>query len=49
MADEVSENSKVDRQAEIDRAAEDIKALGRRIGRLSIAELLAARHEGHKY
>ena len=37
------------RQAEIDKALEGIKDLRRRVGKISIKELLAARHEGHKY
>jgi prevent-host-death family protein len=37
------------RQAEIDGAIADIKALRRTTGRISVDELLSARHEGHKY
>ena len=37
------------RQEEIDLAIVDIKALRRQTGRISLAELLSARHEGHKY
>jgi prevent-host-death family protein len=37
------------RQKEIDRAIEGIKALRRRTGKITRAELLSARHEGHKY
>jgi prevent-host-death family protein len=37
------------RQAEIDRAIEGIRALRRRTGKITVAELLSARHEGHKY
>jgi prevent-host-death family protein len=37
------------RQEEIDRAIESIKALRRRTGKLTLDELLAFRHEGHKY
>jgi prevent-host-death family protein len=37
------------RQEEIDQAIESIRALGRRTGRISLKELLASRHEGHKY
>ncbi|MFI4988802.1 MAG: type II toxin-antitoxin system Phd/YefM family antitoxin [Alphaproteobacteria bacterium] len=37
------------RQEEIDKAIAGIKALRRSTGRISLAELLSARHEGHKY
>jgi prevent-host-death family protein len=37
------------RQAEIDQAIEDIKALQRRTSRVTVKDILAARHEGHKY
>ena len=37
------------RQAEIDRAIESIRTLGARTGKVSLDELLSARHEGHKY
>jgi prevent-host-death family protein len=37
------------RQAEIDSAIEGIKALRQRTGRITLDELLSARHEGHKY
>jgi prevent-host-death family protein len=37
------------RREQIDQAIETIKALGRRNGRISLEELLSARHEGHKY
>jgi prevent-host-death family protein len=37
------------RQEEIDRAIESIKALRRRTGKITLDELLAFRHEGHKY
>jgi prevent-host-death family protein len=37
------------RQEEIDKAIETLKALGRRTGRITIEELLSARHEGHNY
>ena len=37
------------RQAEIDAAIEDIRALRKRTGRIALDELLSARHEGHKY
>lgn len=37
------------RQAEIDQAIEAIGRLRARAGKLTIEELLSARHEGHKY
>lgn len=37
------------RQEEVDKAIESIKALRRRIGKITLDELLSARHEGHKY
>jgi prevent-host-death family protein len=37
------------RQEEIDKAIETIKALRKRTGKISVEELLSARHEGHKY
>lgn len=37
------------RQAEIDQAIAHIRALRRRTGKVTLEELLAARHEGHKY
>jgi prevent-host-death family protein len=37
------------RQEEIDKAIESIKALGRRNGKITVQELLSARHEGHKF
>jgi prevent-host-death family protein len=38
------------RQAEIDEALENIRALRKRIGgRITLEELLSYRHEGHKY
>lgn len=37
------------RQEEIDRAIESIKALGKRTGKITLDDLLSARHEGHKY
>jgi antitoxin (DNA-binding transcriptional repressor) of toxin-antitoxin stability system len=36
------------RQAEIDRAIENIKALRQRAGKITLDELLSAGHEGHK-
>jgi prevent-host-death family protein len=37
------------RQEEIDKAIESIKALRKRTGKITLDELLSARHEGHKY
>ncbi|HEX4369230.1 MAG TPA: type II toxin-antitoxin system prevent-host-death family antitoxin [Rhodopila sp.] len=37
------------RQAEIDRAIDSIRAIGRRTGRVSVEDVLSARHEGHRY
>ncbi len=37
------------RQEEIDRAIEDIKALRQRAGKITVEELLSAKHEGHQY
>ena len=37
------------RQETIDRAIESIRALRRHTGRITLVELLSARHEGHKY
>lgn len=37
------------RQAEIDEALEGIRAIRKRTGRITLDELLSARHEGHKY
>ena len=37
------------RQEEIDRAIENIKALRLSTGKITLDELLSARHEGHKY
>ena len=37
------------RQDEIDKAIEGIKALRNRTGKIALDELLSARHEGHKY
>lgn len=37
------------RQEEIDKAIAGIKALRKRTGSLTLAEVLSARHEGHKY
>lgn len=37
------------RREEIDRAIAHIKTLQRKVGPISLDELLSARHEGHKY
>jgi prevent-host-death family protein len=37
------------RRQEIDRAIDGIRSLRKRTGKISVAELLSARHEGHKY
>ena len=37
------------RQLEIDRAIDGIKALRQRTGKITVEELLLARHEGHQY
>jgi prevent-host-death family protein len=37
------------RQAEIDQAIDTISRLRARVGKLTLDELLSARHEGHKY
>lgn len=37
------------RRREIDAAIEDIRALRRRTGKITLEELLESRHEGHKY
>ena len=37
------------RQEEIDKAVANIEALRRRTGKITEAEILSARHEGHKY
>jgi prevent-host-death family protein len=37
------------RQDEVDKAIEDIKALRKRTGKITLNEMLASRHEGHKY
>ena len=37
------------RQEEVDKAIESIKALRKRTGKITLDELLSARHEGHKY
>jgi len=37
------------RQEEVDRAIDRIKALRKRTGKITLEELLSARHEGHQY
>jgi prevent-host-death family protein len=37
------------RQEEVDKAIESIRALRKRIGKITLDELLSARHQGHKY
>jgi prevent-host-death family protein len=37
------------RQEEIDKAIEAIKALRKRTGKITVDELLSAKHEGHRY
>jgi prevent-host-death family protein len=37
------------RQAEIEQAIANIKALRSRIEKISVEEILSSRHEGHKY
>jgi len=37
------------RQEEIDNAIEAIKALRKRTGKITVDELLSAKHEGHRY
>jgi prevent-host-death family protein len=37
------------RQAEIDRAIDSIRAIGRRTGRVSVEDVLSARHERQRY
>jgi len=37
------------RREEIDRAIEGMRAIRARTGRVAVEELLAARHEGHRY
>ncbi len=37
------------RQQEIDAAIDGIRALRKRTGKITLDELLSARHEGHKY
>jgi prevent-host-death family protein len=37
------------RQAEIDEAVAAIKVLRKRTGKITVKQLLSARHEGHKY
>ena len=37
------------RQEEIDAAIENIKRIQKQTGRITLEEILSARHEGHKY
>jgi prevent-host-death family protein len=37
------------RQEEIDKAIDAIKALRKRTGKITVDELLSAKHEGHRY
>jgi hypothetical protein len=37
------------RQEEIDQAIQSIRALHQHTGKITLGELLSARHEGHKY
>jgi prevent-host-death family protein len=37
------------RQEEIDKAIENIKALRKRTAKVTVDEIISARHEGHKY
>jgi prevent-host-death family protein len=37
------------RQEEIDKAIENMKALRKRTAKVTVDEILSARHEGHKY
>jgi prevent-host-death family protein len=37
------------RQEEVDSAIKNIRALRKRAGRITVAELLSDRHDGHKY
>ena len=37
------------RQQEIDEAIDDIKALRPQTGKITVEELISAKHEGHKY
>ena len=37
------------RQEEIDKAVADIRAAGRRNGKIALKDILSARREGHKY
>ena len=37
------------RQEEIDKAVADIRAAGRRNGKIALRDILSARREGHKY
>ena len=37
------------RKAELARTLDELKAFGRSVGKISVEEILSARHEGHKY
>ena len=37
------------RQQEIDKAIDDIKALRLQTGKITVEELISAKHEGHRY
>ena len=37
------------RKAELERVFEQMKQLGRRTGKITVDDILSARHEGHKY
>lgn len=37
------------RRAEIDQVIAELGELRRRVGKITVAELLASRHEGHRY
>lgn len=37
------------RKSELDSTLEEMKALGRSNGKISVEDILSARHEGHKY
>ncbi|MGA7525588.1 MAG: type II toxin-antitoxin system prevent-host-death family antitoxin [Acidobacteriaceae bacterium] len=48
LSPEIEQRS-AERQAEIEKAIVAIRALGRRNGSISVAEILSARDEGRKY
>ena len=37
------------RKADLARTLDELKALGRSVGKISVGDILSARHEGHKY